>query len=85
MELRINVGMRLRPHMRVVRPCHTRHRVRRLKAEANRPHSAVTLLRPRSRNLRAACCSLMIPSTGSTSPFLRRYNSLASSLPIQYR
>ena len=44
--------------------------VRRLKAVANMVHSAATLTRPRSRNLRAPCCSLMIPKTGSTSCFL---------------
>ena len=49
---------------------HTRQRVRRLKAVANMIHSAATLARPRSRNLRALCCSLMIPKTGSTSCFL---------------
>ena len=49
---------------------HTRQRVRRLKAVANIVHSAATLTRPRSRNLRAPCCSLMIPKTGSTSCFL---------------
>ena len=49
---------------------HARHRVRRLKAVANMVHSAATLTRPRSRNLRAICCSLMIPKTGSTSCFL---------------
>ena len=49
---------------------HTRRRVRRLKAVTNMFHSAATLARPRSRNLRAPCCSLMIPKTGSTSCFL---------------
>ena len=37
---------------------HTRQRVRRLKAVANMVHSAVTLARPRSRNLRATCLLL---------------------------
>ena len=34
-------------------------------------HSAATLVRPRSSNLRVPCCSLMIPKTGSASCFLR--------------
>ena len=64
---------------------HTRQRVRRLKAVANRVHSANTLTMPRSRNLRAASCSLMIPKTGSTNGFLRLYASLASLVDIQAR
>ena len=64
---------------------HTRQRVRRLKAVANIVHSAATLTRPRSRNLRALCCSLMIPKTGSTSCFLSLYASLAAEVDIQAR
>ncbi len=67
---------------------HTRHRVRRLKAVANMVHSAVTLARPRSRNLRAiraTCCSLIIPKTGSISCFLCSYASLAAEVVIQAR
>ena len=44
--------------------------VRQLKAVTRRIHSAVTLERPRSRNLPAPCCSLIIPKTGSTNCFL---------------
>ena len=55
---------------------HTRQRVRRLKAVANMIHPAATLVRQRSRNLRAPCCSLIIPKTGSTSCFLSLYASL---------
>ena len=62
-----------------------RHRVRRLKAVASTVHSAATLTRPRSRNLRAPCCSLMIPKTGSTSCFLSLYASLAAEVAIQVR
>ena len=62
-----------------------RHRVRRLKAVANMVHSAATLVRPRSRNLRAPCCSLIIPKTGSTSCFLSLYASLAAEVAIQAR
>ena len=62
-----------------------RHRVRRLKAVANMVHSAATLVRPRSRNLRAPCCSLMIPKTGSTSCFLSLYACLAAEVAIQAR
>ena len=64
---------------------HTRQRVRRLKAVANMVHSAATLVRPRSRNLRAPCCSLMIPKTDSTSCFLCSYASLAAEVVIQAR
>ena len=64
---------------------HTRQRVRRLKAVASIVHSAATLTRPRSRNLRAPCCSLMIPKTGSTSCFLSLYASLAAEVDIQPR
>ena len=64
---------------------HTRQRVRRLKAVASIVHSAATLTRPRSRNLRAPCCSLMIPKTGSTSCFLSLYASLAAEVDIQAR
>ncbi len=64
---------------------HTRQRVRRLKAVANMVHSAATLVRPRSRNLRAPCCSLMIPKTGSTSCFLSLYASLAAEVAIPAR
>ena len=39
---------------------HTRQRVRRLKAVVNIVHSAATLTRPRSRNLRAPCCPLLL-------------------------
>ena len=48
-------------------------------------HSAATVARPRSRNLRALCCSLMIPKTGSTSCFLSRYASLAANVVLQAR
>ena len=48
----------------------TRHRVRRLKAVASSVHSAATFCKPRSRNLWACCCSLMMPKTGSTSCIL---------------
>ena len=64
---------------------HTRQRVRKLKAVASIVHSAATLTRPRSRNLRAPCCSLMIPKTGSTSCFLSLYASLAAEVDIQAR
>ena len=50
---------------------HTRQRLQRSKAVANMVHSAATLVRPRIRNLRAPCCSLMIPKTGSMSMTLR--------------
>ena len=59
---------------------HTRQRVRRLKAVANMVHSAATLVRPRSSNLRVPCCSLMIPKTGSASCFLSLYASLAAEV-----
>ena len=63
----------------------TRQRVLRLKAVASTIHSAATFARPRSRNLRAPCCSLMIPKTGSTSCFLSLYASLAALMDIQAR
>ena len=53
-----------------MRERHTRQRVLRLNAVANTVHSAATLIRPRKRNLRPACCSLIIPNTGSTICFL---------------
>ena len=77
-----NAGLN-RPMKRLER--HTRQRVRRLKAVASIVHSAATLTRPRSRNLRAPCCSLMIPKTGSTSCFLSLYASLAAEVDIQPR
>ena len=77
-----NAGLN-RPMKRLER--HTRQRVRRLKAVASIVHSAATLTRPRSRNLRAPCWSLMIPKTGSTSCFLSLYASLAAEVDIQPR
>ena len=53
---------------------HIRQTARRLKAAANRAHSADTLTMPRGRDLRAAVCSLMIPKTGSTYGLLRLYS-----------
>ncbi len=56
-----------------------------MKAVANRADSAVTFPMLRSRNLRAASCSLMVPVTGSTNGFLRLYTSLASLVDVQTR
>ena len=60
-------------------------RVRRLKAVASTVHSADTLARPRNRNLRAPCCSLMIPKTSSANCFRSLYIFLASPVSIQAR
>ena len=62
-----------------------RQRVLRLNAVANRIHSAATLTRPRSKNRRAPCCSLMMPKTGSINCFLRLDISCASRVDIQVR
>ena len=64
---------------------HARQRVRRLNAVARAVHSAATLGRPRKRKLRAPCCSLTMPKTGSTNCFLSLYTFLASSVDIQSR
>ena len=60
-------------------------RVRRLKAVASTVHSADTLAGPRNRNLRAPCCSLMIPKTGPANCFRSLYIFLASPVSIQAR
>ena len=64
---------------------HTRQRVLRLKAVASAVHSAATLTKPRTRDLRTPICSLIIPKTDSTSCFLRLYACLAGPVDIHAR
>ena len=63
----------------------TRQRVRKLNAVASKLNSALTLVRPRSRNLLAFIWSLRIPKVGSLSSRRRAYRLRASSERIHCR
>ena len=63
----------------------TWHSILRLKAVASRLNSARTSARPRSRNLLAPSCSLIIPKVGSLSSLRRAYRLRASSVLIHCR
>ena len=55
-----------------------------MKAVASTVHSADTLARPHNRNLRAPCCSLMIPKTGSANCFLSCPSSWPPRSPCRH-